>query len=731
MPEATPPPHSPPPPTGAATGMGDTDDHIVERRSLRDYYIILRERLWIALPLALLVAVSVGYYQSRETPMYSTSATMEFVTKRQRITNNAAVVDTMVQSDVDFNNYISRLRSGELRQRVVASFNGNPTEMKILRRAYEKNLPPGENPPSLDGTVTGWSVTPQKGGTFLSISVSHMDPEAAALIANRVVTEFTKVLENEKSGMDVNAKENLVKNIEDARLKAEEAQRKLNDFARANNLGASLTAAQDLASSKQKLEQDNVNRAEAAVRSFQAPLTQIEQFRRERKDLLLIEEIKRDTDVIRTKDALAAATARFDLLSETYGPRWPEMITAADQLDTAQKAYSSALAHAEEVLRSSLDNAQRALNQAKTRLDQAAQDVVALGPKTIEYLNLESALKVARDTYADLLKRKQEVDVVSSTEQTPVIARDKAGVPGRPYAPDLNRITRTCIGIGVLVFVGVAVGLSFIDDRIKSAWDVEHYIGVNLLGIIPDLSSLKDEEKYTMVLNNRQAPGSESFLSVYSAVKIHSKLDFPKSILITSTIPGEGKTLISSNLAGSFARHGKRTLLIDCDLRRPMMHRHFKQQNNTGLITWFENGANIEGNLPEDPTLGIIKVGEGLSLLCSGGRSKSPTEILESKAFADLLSRLKRFYDLVVVDSPPLGAVTDSLLIAQRTDEVIYVCRFNRAYKKHIRLYVKALRSARNEVLGIVLNGLTPRRIEYYSNYRYYRSYKKYYGSQT
>ena len=88
-------------------------------------------------------------------------------------------------------------------------------------------------------------------------------------------------------------------------------------------------------------------------------------------------------------------------------------------------------------------------------------------------------------------------------------------------------------------------------------------------------------------------------------------------------------------------------------------------------------------------------------------------------------------YDLVVVDSPPLGAVTDSLLIAQRTDEVIYVCRFNRAYKKHIRLYVKALRSGCNEVLGIVLNGLTPRRIEYYSNYRYYRSYKKYYGSQS
>lgn len=183
--------------------------------------------------------------------------------------------------------------------------------------------------------------------------------------------------------------------------------------------------------------------------------------------------------------------------------------------------------------------------------------------------------------------------------------------------------------------------------------------------------------------------------------------------------------------AGSFARHGRKTLLIDCDLRRPMLHRHFKQENTAGLITWFEAGANVDSNLETDPSLGIIKLDDNLSLLCSGGRSKSPTELLESPLFGHLLERLKKQYDLVVVDSPPLGAVTDSLLIAERTDEVIYVCRFNRAYRKHIRLHIKALRNAKNEILGVVLNGLTPRRIEYYSNYRYYRSYKKYYGAQS
>jgi len=92
---------------------------------------------------------------------------------------------------------------------------------------------------------------------------------------------------------------------------------------------------------------------------------------------------------------------------------------------------------------------------------------------------------------------------------------------------------------------------------------------------------------------------------------------------------------------------------------------------------------------------------------------------------------MKQSFDAVVIDSPPLGAVTDSLLLANRSDEVIYVCRFNRAYRKHIRLFIRSLRDGKNEVLGVILNGMSHRRIEYYSSYRYYRSYRKYYGTQS
>ena len=307
-------------------------------------------------------------------------------------------------------------------------------------------------------------------------------------------------------------------------------------------------------------------------------------------------------------------------------------------------------------------------------------------------------------------------------------------LPGKPYEPDRASILRTSIGLAVITFIGVAIGLSFIDDRIKSAWDIESFIGVDLLGIIPDLPGIRNEDKYSLLLDGGAAKPSEAvepFLGVYSAIKIHSKLDFPKSILVTSTIPGEGKTLVSSNLACCFASLGRKTLLVDCDLRRPMMHRHYKQQNTVGILPWFENGANLDGNLVENPLLGIAHISGNLSLLTTGGRSKSPTGLLEDPRFGELLDKLKKEYELLIVDSPPMGAVTDALLIANWTDEIVYVCRFNRAYRKHIKLFIRTMANGKNTVLGIVLNGISARRIEYYSNYRYYRSYKKYYGTQA
>ena len=703
------------------------DEDVVERRTLRDYYIILRERFWIALPLALLVSIGYGYNKMQVTPMYFARSTMQFE-KPDTVLPIQGVVDTTVRSDIDLNTHLEVLRSGMLAAQVRASF--TPEEQLVLKRAALKQSPPGTDPNSVGLDMGSMTPVPSRASFIIGIQVNHQDPEAAMLVANKFVDGFMNYLFSKGTTGNQGAVQFLTVQAERLRKESEEADQTLQRYMREKNL-ISLDSSTNLVTEQMKKASGFRDDARFRLNQIDEKMKQIESFQAASRNLLEIAEIGTHSAVAPLKGQLNKLTQEMNLLSERYLERHPAIINKANEISVTEIDLKAAVAQSIAELRTRQTEARQVFKTAEDEFARTEKAQIELSDTSIAYRSLKTEADSKDQNYRALLARLNDTKTVKNIENVPVRPLDRATLNPNPVSPDKAQITKTSIVIGVLIFLGVAVGLSFIDDRVKSAWDVESFIGANLLGIIPDLASMKDDEKYNLLADNKQAPGVEAFLSVYSSIKIHSKLDFPKSLLVTSTIPGEGKTLISCNVGGSFARHGKKTLLIDGDLRRPMLHRHFKQQNNAGLIPWFEGGGAMEGDLITNPALGIIKVAENFFLLCSGGRSKSPTELLENPLFGQLLERLKREFDLVIVDSPPLGAVTDSLLIAERVDEIVYVCRFNRAYRKHIRLYMRALRSGKNEVLGIVLNGLSPRRIEYYSNYRYYRSYKKYYGAQT
>ena len=701
------------------------DEEVVERRTLRDYLIILRERLWIALPIALLVAVGIGYYQSRATPLYQSRATLRFE-KPDRIVATEGVTRPEVQSEFDINTYLEILKSDKLRQRVVNSL--SPQEVKILQRPFLTKLSPGATPPSAAAALGSMVPSPVRNSFLISVTVNHQDPEAAALIANRYIDQFMQQIMDSTMGKNEYATDFLRKRSDDLRKESEASALQVQRFMEVHKL-VSLDESTNLVNARLQTVSTELTRVRLARLELESQVKQIEAYQTEGRNLFEISAIATYDQIPSLNAQIAELTRTQTVLGERYLERHPLMIEIANKLRIAQeqlgKQVSLAIADLKSRLAKTTDS-ERTFEQEKQLQE---TEFFKLRDLRGEYNSLKNQADVAQKNYIDILDRLNQTTTTKSLEKLPLQPLDRAVPAGAPFTPDIGRIVRTSSLLFVALFLAVAIGLNFIDDRIKSTWDVEHYIGTTLLGIVPDLADTPDDDRYRMVLDHRQSPGMEAFLSIYSSVKIHSKLDFPKSILVTSTIPGEGKTLVSANLAASFARHGRRTLLIDCDLRRPMMHRHFKQSNQAGIITWFEKGADLSVEPQKNPDLGIISLGENFSLLCSGGRSKTPSSLLETPAFTQLLERLKQQYELVVVDSPPLGAVTDSLLLAERTDEIVYVCRFNKALRKHIQLYTKLLLSGKNEVLGIVLNGLSPRRIEYYSNYRYYRSYKKYYGT--
>jgi succinoglycan biosynthesis transport protein ExoP len=715
------------PPSKQPSSLHGNEEHVVERRTLRDYYIILRERLWIALPVALLVALSVGYYQAQETPMFSATATMQFE-RPERVVLNEQVVDASVRSEIDLNTYKQILESGRLRAMVIQSL--TPEEVKILQRPYLTDLAPGATPPGVNSLVGGVSVMSIRNSFLISVTVTNRDAEGAALLANRYTQQFMRYLIENVGGKNEFAVDYLRSRAEELRRESEAAEQRLQDYKRRNNL-VSLSNSVDIVADRLRSINGALTQARIERLNYDVLLKQIDRMKAEGGNLLEVSYIAGYGAIPNLKTQLADLTKQHSILSERYLEKHPKMIDIANAIDVVTQQIQRNIEQAIADLRTQYAKATDSEASFEREYKAAENDQLRLGELSVEFKSLENQAQVAKTNYIQILDRLNQTTTSKNLENIPVKPLDPASPPGAPYTPNMQKIIRTCLTLGLVVFAVVAIGLSFLDDRVKSAWDIEGFIGANLLGIIPELADVPDTEKHSLVTSNKTSPGSEAFLSVYSSVKIQSKLDFPKSILVTSTIPGEGKTMISCNLAASFARHGKRVLLIDCDMRRPMLHRHFKLTNELGLIAWFEAGAKIPDDPIGDAALGITKVDENLYLLRSGGRSKSPTELLENPIFGQFLASLKHHFDLVVVDSPPMGAVTDALLISGNTDEIIYVCRFNRAYRKHIRLYIKSLRESKNELLGVVLNGLSPRRIEYYSNYRYYRSYKKYYGAQS
>jgi capsular exopolysaccharide synthesis family protein len=715
------PPHS----AKAPSSLHGSEDHVAERRTLRDYYIILRERLWIALPIALLVALPVAYVKSKEIPLYRSTATMQFDRPDRVLGPAASISDPSVQNELEMNSNLDLLKSGKLRELVTRSL--TPDEIKLLQRPYLRD---GLTPPGPGDLVGGIAVGSIRNSLTVSITATNRDGEGAALIANRYVDQFIRHLVERAGGVSDYANEFLKTRAEELRKESEASETRLQEYKRRHNL-VSLSASVDIVAERLKTINGTLTAERIRRLDLEVVVGQIEKIRAASGNLLEVQYISNYGNIAALRSQRAELAKTQSILGERYLERHPRMIDLANSLSALDEQIGQNVGQAISDLQTQLRKVRESEASYQREYNEAEKDQLRLGELSVEFKSLERQAEVAKNAYIGILDRLNTAVSDKNLAKVPVRTLDRALPAGAPFQPNVPQIVKQAVGLGVVVFALVAIGLSFLDDRVKSAWDIENFIGAPLLGIIPELSDTPDTEKHALVSLNKTSPGSEAFLSAYSAVKIQSKLDFPKSILVTSTIPGEGKTMISCNLAAAFSRHGKRVLLIDCDMRRPMLHRNFKLTNEAGLISWFEAGAKTPDDPLADATLGIAKVEENLWLLRSGGRSKSPTELLEMPAFTQFLASLKQHFDLVVVDSPPMGAVTDALLIAERTDEVVYVCRFNRAYRKHIRLYIKQLKDSKNELLGIVLNGLSPRRIEYYSNYRYYRSYKKYYGSQS
>jgi capsular exopolysaccharide synthesis family protein len=307
----------------------------------------------------------------------------------------------------------------------------------------------------------------------------------------------------------------------------------------------------------------------------------------------------------------------------------------------------------------------------------------------------------------------RETTMTASIETQNARSLDKAVAPLRHSSPKYP------INIALGLVGGVGLGLAFaffvafIDDRVKSAFDIEAVVGLPLIAIIPQIRRLEAVERSQVALSSADPQAAEAFLSLHSNLRLKDESKHAKVILITSTTPSEGKSFVSSNLALTFAAHGEKTAIVDCDLRKPNVHRSFGVENLKGVIDYCTADTDLD-------SLIIKNHKANFDILPSGGRAKNPTQILNSQNFVRLIDELRKRYDRVIIDTPPLAAVSDAMAVLPLVDGSIFTIMFNHVRRKAAQFCANRLLETNIPCFGAVLNALNLSVSGYYYEQYYF-----------
>lgn len=346
------------------------------------------------------------------------------------------------------------------------------------------------------------------------------------------------------------------------------------------------------------------------------------------------------------------------------------------------------------------------------------QSLLGLSTRTVEQEqqvdSLQGRLVTLRQTYAQLL------GTSSGSASNLLSVVDPAEPALTPSSPRVLLNTLLAALLGLLIALGLAYLFDYLDDTVKSPDDVNETAGLSTLGVISHVKRDKKQSERQMLatLVAPRSPVAEAFRTLRTNLDFAS-VDKPlRTLLVTSAVPGEGKSTVSANIAVAFAQGGKRVILLDADMRRPTQHRFFDLPNTQGLTTMLRS---------EDTDLSTVahQLEEpNLRLIATGPLPPNPAELLGSQRMRDLIARLAGDADLVVIDSPPLHAVTDAAVLAAEVDGTLLVVHAGRTKRGAVRQAAEALERVGAHVVGATINQLTARSSAGY----YYRYYGEYYA---
>ncbi|MCH2035618.1 MAG: polysaccharide biosynthesis tyrosine autokinase [Puniceicoccaceae bacterium] len=690
----------------------------ISHRSISDYILMLRERVWYLVVAFFIIFSGSILYTFNKTKVYTAYVSVQLLRDDPSAMRDESEMEpNQILSAEDLNTQISVLESLSIIQAV---------ERRLQDEERARFMAPYVDAFSLAGPLTpvemlakNRRVIPRRMSLMVNIGFTHPDPIIAARVANLFADEFIAYNLTKSVDASMDAVEDLRIRADQQRQRVEELELKLAEYREEHN-AVSLDQQENIANEQlmtlNAIKSGNKNLFDAQETQWNL----IESYRRDDRDLWELSFIADQSRVAFMLQEVSKTKIEISSLGKRYRAKHPVMIQLLQRLQESEIELSEAVTNSTDKIYASYIEAKRNFEVSSQRLAEKENELIQLSKTRVDYNTLFREFEVQQGFLTAIVSRMtmQKAQINLKNPNARIV--DQALPPLRHSSP--NVFLNLVFGAfgGLASGLGLVFAIAFLDDRVKSAFDIEGTIGLPLIGVIPQIKKLDSTTKAQAVASNVDRHVTETFRSIHSAIRLNEESKDAKVFLTTSTVPSEGKSFVSSNLSLTFANNGDKTLLFDGDLRLPNIAKSLQVSNDTGLIDYIEQDLDINSVI-------VNEVYPNLDVLPAGGKSKNPTQVLNSEKYSSLLRSLREKYDRIVIDSPPLAAVSDALNILPHVDGVIYVIKFNTVKRKTAVINVRRLWESSTPVFGSVLNNVSAALSSYYYSHYSDRSYQDYY----